>query len=98
LNVPGWIECPQGPHELDTYATSFPIEPPYNTWALKDKSAWLPGEIGREEESEIGSDALSEGLPMWSEDEGSSLGDVMGKRFDLPNLVGDCDSYFENSD
>ena len=96
-NVPGWIERPQGPQEFDTYATSFRIEPRYNAWALKDNSAWLPGEMGREEESKIGSDALSEGLPMWSVDERSSRGDVMGNRFDLPNLVGSCDGYFENS-
>jgi hypothetical protein len=95
LNVRAWIERPQGPQEFDTYATFFRIEPPYNALASKDKSAWLPGEIGREEESKIDSNTLSEDAPMRSEDEGSSLGDVMSNRFDLPSLVGSCDGCFE---
>jgi hypothetical protein len=97
-NVPVWIERSQGSQKFDTYAASFRIEPPYNAWALKDKSAWLPGEIGREVESKVGSDTLSEGVPMWSKDEGSSLGDVTGNRFGLPSLVGFCEGCFKTID
>ena len=98
LNVAAWIERPQGPQEFESYGTSFRIEPPYDARTLKNQSVLLPREIGREEESKIGSHALSEGVPMWSEDQGSSLGNVMGNRFDLRSPVGRCEGHLENRD
>ena len=98
LNVPARIERPQRPQEFDAHATSFRIEPPYDARTFKDESAWLPGETGREEESKVGLYALSKEVPMWSEDQGSSLGDVIGDRFDLPRLVGSRQGHFENTE